>query len=75
MHSVHVEYFNKEAKKVGEEDLTLDVYCLRLAHNVLRLLEDIEEAGIDQDSKEYKAIRHRIFDICGSLQRLPMNIK
>lgn len=75
MRSVHVEYFNKEMTKVGEEDLPLDVYTLRLAHNVLRLLEEIESTGIDQESKEYCDIRHRIFDICGALQRLPANLK
>ena len=75
MHQVHVKHYNEKAEIVDEEDFPLDVYCLRLAHNVLRLLEEIEESGIDQDSKEYKKIRHRIFDICGSLQRLPNNLK
>ncbi len=75
MNRVHIDYFNKEMEKVGEEELPFDVYMLRLAHNLLRLLEEIEASGIDQDSEEYFAIRHRIFDICGSLQRLPNNLK
>lgn len=74
MKSVHIEYFNKELEKVGEEDLPLDVYTLRLAHKVLRLLEEIEKTGIDQESQEYNDMRHSVFDICGALQRLPANI-
>lgn len=69
-----MEYFNKNIELVGEEDLPLDVYMLRLSHSVLRLLEDIEDTGINQESEDYKSIRHRILDICGALQRLPNNL-
>lgn len=75
MNYVHVEYFNKDMEKVGEEDLSLDAYTLRLASTMsCDYLKILRNPGSTKQSPEYCAIRHRIFDICGSLQRMPRNL-
>lgn len=71
---VHVEYFDKNVEKVDEEDIPIDVYCLKLAHETLKILEKVEDMNVDRTSSEFKEVRHRIFDVCGALQRLPNEI-
>lgn len=81
MIKVKIEYKNRRMETVGEDEFDFDIYCQKLSQDLTGLLSDIEiffdnqsvENNIESDSF-YKKVRHKIFDIAGSIKRLPNNI-
>lgn len=78
---VNVEYKNKDMKIVGSDTFEFDTYCQKISQDIVNVLSNIETffnvQNIENDincDEFYRQIRHRMFDISGSIKRLPNNI-
>ncbi len=75
---VGIDYYNKNMELVGHDEFKLDLYCHKLSDDIIHMLSDIEsffntqyiDHNIDDD-QFYRLIRHRLFDIAGSIKRIP----
>lgn len=78
---VRVKYKNKKLDNVGFEDFDFDIYCQKLSQDLVSILSDIESFFVKNteesnlgDDELYRKLRHRLFDVAGSIKRLPENI-
>lgn len=78
---VRVEFKNKNLEVVAVEDIELPVYCSKLASDLTSILSDIEsllyrwgDANNLNVDQAFYALRHRLFDVSGSISRLPQNL-
>ena len=74
------EYKDKDGNTLETACIDLSLYCERIFQNTIRLLNDIEDLCEKNDidlakSKDFQDLRHRLFDIGGSVKRLPDNIR
>jgi len=69
---IEVTYKNKELDIVGVDEFTLIDYCHLLSQKTLSLLYQIED--LSNDKIEYQDIKKYIFNLAGSIERLPENI-
>lgn len=77
--NVKIEHRNRNGDFLYEETVSCDVYCDRIFQGMIRLLCDLEdmceEENIElEDNLRFMSLRHRIFDIAGSIKRLPDNL-
>lgn len=60
---------------IGVETVDLSLYCEKLSQMTIRVLNDIEallsENNISFDNPSYLKIRHKLFDLGGSVKRIP----
>jgi hypothetical protein len=76
---VKVDYKNENLDIVDTEQYDIDLYCQKLSDDVIKVLSDIEglflskEIPIDS-SNFYRQLKHKIFDVAGSIKRLPNNM-
>lgn len=80
---VQLVHKNKQLETINIEVIDFDLYCKKLSQDLIAILSDIENFfekqkivnGDDYYIDElYPVLRHRLFDVSGSLNRLPENI-
>lgn len=69
---IEIVYKNKDLEVVGIEEFTLNEYCHLLSQKTLSLLYQIED--FKNDKIQYSDIKKYIFNLAGSIQRLPDNL-
>jgi len=69
---IEIVYKNKDLEVVGCEEFTLDEYCKLLSQKTLSLLYQIED--LTNGKIDYADIKKYIFNLAGSIQRLPDNL-
>ena len=69
---IEIIYKNKDLEVVGVEEFTLNEYCHLLSQKTLSLLYQIEE--LTKGTMTYGEIKKYIFNLAGSIQRLPDNL-
>ena len=73
---IKVEYKNKNLNNVCVETYDFDDYCAKLAQDVICLLSTVENMIPPESfgSEDFQKFRHKVFDISGSLKRIPINL-
>jgi hypothetical protein len=69
---IEIVYKNKDLEIVGTEEFTLNEYCHLLSQKTLSLLYQIED--LNNKKIEYGDLKKYIFNLAGSIQRLPENL-
>ena len=69
---IEIVYKNKDLEVIGVEQFTLDEYCHLLSQKTLSLLYQIEDFG--NGKLEFAEIKKYIFNLAGSIERLPNNL-
>jgi len=69
---IQIVYKNKDLDVVGVEEFALDEYCYLLSQKTLSLLYQIEDFA--NGKLEFSEIRKYIFNLAGSIERLPNNL-
>jgi hypothetical protein len=69
---IEIIYKNKDLEVIGIEEFTLNEYCHLLSQKTLSLLYQIED--FKNDKIQYSDIKKYIFNLAGSIQRLPDNL-
>jgi hypothetical protein len=69
---IEIVYKNKDLEIVGIEEFSLNEYCHLLGQKTLSLLYQIED--MNKGIVEYMDIKKYIFNLAGSIQRLPENL-
>ena len=69
---IEIIYKNKDLEIVGVEQFTLDEYCHLLSQKTLSLLYQIED--FNNGKLQYSDIRKYVFNLAGSIERLPNNL-
>lgn len=84
--SVHITYRNEMLEPVADEIYPFDEYTNMLAHDLLRMISDVEDLvyeATDGDSKvnwrpavwvRFNKIKHKLCDKAGELSRLTDNL-
>ena len=69
---IEVKYKNKDLDIISVEEFTINEYCHLLSQKTLSLLYQIED--LQQNKLEYSDLKKYIFNLAGSIERLPDNI-
>jgi hypothetical protein len=69
---VKLEYKDCDLNIINVEEYTLENYCHLLSQRTLSLLFQIEE--LLDGKNDFQTIKHFIFDLAGSVSRIPENI-
>ena len=69
---IEIVYKNKDLEVVNVEQFTFDEYCHLLSQKTLSLLYQIED--FKNGKIEFSEIRKYIFNLAGSIERLPNNL-
>ena len=69
---IEVTYKNKDLDIISVEEFTIDEYCHLLSQKTLSLLYQIED--LQKNKLEYSDLKKYIFNLAGSIERLPDNI-
>jgi hypothetical protein len=70
---VKIQYKDKNLEIVNIEEYHLSDYCHLLGQRALSLLYQIED--LMNGKLTYNEVKHFIFDLSGSIQRLPENLQ
>jgi hypothetical protein len=69
---IEIKYKNKDMEIISVEEFNLDDYCHLLSQKTLSLLYQIED--FNKGNVEFEDIKKYIFNLAGSIQRLPKNL-
>jgi hypothetical protein len=69
---IEIIHRNKDLEVVGVEEFTVSEYCHLLSQKTLSLLYQIE--NLQNNNIEFSDIKKYIFNLAGSIQRLPENL-
>lgn len=69
---IEVKYKNKDLEIISVEEFSIQEYCHLLSQKTLSLLYQIED--LQNNNLEFNDIRKYIFNLAGSIERLPDNI-
>lgn len=67
-----VTYRNKNLDIIGEEEFSIEEYCNLLSQKTLSLLYQIDD--VVNNKLDYQDVKKYIFNLAGSIQRMPKNI-
>lgn len=70
---IEIKYKNKDLEIIGVEEFTISEYCHLLSQKTLSLLYQIEDLA--NNKLEYNDVKKYIFNLAGSIERLPDNIR
>lgn len=78
MHKIHLTHRDKNMEIIGTETVDFSLYCEKLSQMTVRILNDIETLLIENDiplnNSSYLKIRHKLFDLGGSVKRIPKDL-
>lgn len=69
---IEIKHKNKELEVIGVEEFTLNEYCHLLSRKALSLLYQIED--MKNGYVTFEEIKKNIFNLAGSMERLPDNL-